>query len=185
MEPVIEIKNLKTSFMTSNGEVQAVRGISFSVNPGEILGVVGESGSGKSVTSMSILRLLADTAVIKEGSEILFEGENLIVKRESREGYDLMTTSFPALVTVLKSNVPPRCATLKTKMAARRKTITILTETEMKEINLKHCGLKGSPTRVVSTYVPTVKKTGYIVHRENYEEAAGELITRLREDGVF
>lgn len=78
MEPVIEIKNLKTSFMTSNGEVQAVRGISFSVNPGEILGVVGESGSGKSVTSMSILRLLADTAVIKEGSEILFEGENLI-----------------------------------------------------------------------------------------------------------
>ena len=64
--------------MTSNGEVQAVRGISFSVNPGEILGVVGESGSGKSVTSMSILRLLADTAVIKEGSEILFEGENLI-----------------------------------------------------------------------------------------------------------
>ena len=78
MEPVIEIKNLKTSFMTSNGEVQAVRGISFSVEPGEILGVVGESGSGKSVTSMSILRLLADTAVIKEGSEILFEGENLI-----------------------------------------------------------------------------------------------------------
>ena len=55
----------------------------------------------------------------------------------------------------------------------------------MKEINLKHCGLKGSPTRVVSTYVPTVKKTGYIVHRENYEEAAGELMTRLREDGVF
>ena len=52
--------------------------VSFSVNPGEILGVVGESGSGKSVTSMSILRLLADTAVIKENSEILFEGENLI-----------------------------------------------------------------------------------------------------------
>ena len=48
--------------MTSNGEVQAVRGVSFSVNQGEILGVVGESGSGKSVTSMSILRLLADTA---------------------------------------------------------------------------------------------------------------------------
>ena len=78
MEPVIQIKNLRTSFMTSNGEVQAVRGVSFSVNPGEILGVVGESGSGKSVTSMSILRLLADTAVIKENSEILFEGENLI-----------------------------------------------------------------------------------------------------------
>ena len=77
MEPILKIENLKTSFMTSNGEVQAVRGVSFSVNKGEILGIVGESGSGKSVTSMSVLRLLADTAVIKEGT-ITFEGRNLI-----------------------------------------------------------------------------------------------------------
>ena len=76
MEPIVKIENLKTSFMTSNGEVQAVRGVSFCVNPGEIVGLVGESGSGKSVTSMSILKLLADTARIKEG-KILFEGENL------------------------------------------------------------------------------------------------------------
>ena len=73
MEPILQIENLKTSFMTSNGEVQAVRGVSFSIGRGEILGIVGESGSGKSVTSISILRLLADTAVIKEG-KITFEG---------------------------------------------------------------------------------------------------------------
>lgn len=72
MEPVLKIENLKTSFMTSNGEVQAVRGVSFSVEKGEILGIVGESGSGKSVTSMSILQLLADTARIKDG-KILFD----------------------------------------------------------------------------------------------------------------
>ncbi len=53
MEPILKIENLKTSFMTSNGEVQAVRGVSLAVNKGEILGIVGESGSGKSVTSMS------------------------------------------------------------------------------------------------------------------------------------
>ena len=76
MEPILQIENLKTSFMTSNGEVQAVRGVSFSVGKGEIVGLVGESGSGKSVTSMSILKLLADTARIKEG-KILFEGEDL------------------------------------------------------------------------------------------------------------
>ena len=76
MEPILTIENLKTSFMTSNGEVQAVRGVSFTVGKGEIVGLVGESGSGKSVTSMSILRLLADTARIKEG-KILFEGEDL------------------------------------------------------------------------------------------------------------
>ena len=75
-EPILEVKGLTTSFFTSTGEVQAVRGVSFAVNKGEILGIVGESGSGKSVTSMSILRLLADTARIKEG-EILFEGQDL------------------------------------------------------------------------------------------------------------
>lgn len=78
MEPILNIDNLKVSFMTSNGEVQAVRGVSFSVGKGEILGIVGESGSGKSVTSMSILHLLADTARIKEGSSIRFDGEELI-----------------------------------------------------------------------------------------------------------
>ena len=76
MEPILQIENLKTSFMTSNGEVQAVRGVSFSVEKGEIVGLVGESGSGKSVTSMSILKLLADTARIKEGT-ILFVGQDL------------------------------------------------------------------------------------------------------------
>ena len=78
MDTVLQVENLRTSFMTSSGEVQAVRGVSFSVEKGEILGIVGESGSGKSVTSMSVLRLLADTAVIKEGSSIVFEGEDLL-----------------------------------------------------------------------------------------------------------
>ena len=78
METVLQVENLRTSFMTGSGEVQAVRGVSFSVEKGEILGIVGESGSGKSVTSMSVLRLLADTAVIKEGSSIVFEGEDLL-----------------------------------------------------------------------------------------------------------
>ena len=86
-ETVLKVENLQTSFMTSNGEVQAVRGVSFEVKKGEILGIVGESGSGKSVTSMSVLRLLADTAVIKKDSKIEFEGRNLIdiSKKEMRK----------------------------------------------------------------------------------------------------
>lgn len=76
MDEILKVEGLKTSFMTSSGEVQAVRGVSFDVRKGEILGIVGESGSGKSVTSMTILRLLADTARIKEGT-IRFEGQDL------------------------------------------------------------------------------------------------------------
>ena len=76
MDEILKVEGLKTSFMTSSGEVQAVRGVSFAVHKGEILGIVGESGSGKSVTSMTILRLLADTARIKAGA-IDFEGKDL------------------------------------------------------------------------------------------------------------
>ena len=77
MESVLTVKDLKTTFYTSSGAVQAVRGISFDVGKGEIVGIVGESGSGKSVSSMSILRLLPKTAKISPESSVLFGGEDL------------------------------------------------------------------------------------------------------------
>ncbi len=59
-KPILEIKNLHTTFSTFRGKIRAVSGISFCLNEGEILGVVGESGSGKSVANLSILRLCDD-----------------------------------------------------------------------------------------------------------------------------
>ena len=55
---LLELKNLKTFFTTKRGIVKAVNDVSYSVEPGKVLGVVGESGSGKSVSAMSILQLL-------------------------------------------------------------------------------------------------------------------------------
>lgn len=83
MDNILEIKNLAISFNTSTGQVQAVRGVSFNVGRGECLGIVGESGSGKSVTSMSILKLLADTGSITKG-EINFEGQDLVQMSKRR-----------------------------------------------------------------------------------------------------
>lgn len=76
-EAALEVRNLRTSFFTDDGEVKAVDGVTFTVPKGKTLGIVGESGSGKSITSLSILRLLPQSGKIKEG-EILFKGQNLL-----------------------------------------------------------------------------------------------------------
>ena len=68
MSELLEVKNLSVSFFTPDGEVQAVRDVSFSLGRGEVLAVVGESGCGKSVLCRTILKLLPSTAKIKSGS---------------------------------------------------------------------------------------------------------------------
>lgn len=80
---VLEVRNLRTSFQTEEGEVKAVDGVSFTLPKGKTLGIVGESGSGKSITALSILQLLASNGKIKDG-EILFKGENLVNYTQER-----------------------------------------------------------------------------------------------------
>jgi len=75
--PLLEVRGLATSFHTREGAVRAVDGISFEVGRGEIMGLVGESGCGKSVTSLSIMRLVAAPGQIERG-EIIFDGRDLL-----------------------------------------------------------------------------------------------------------
>lgn len=82
MKKILELQNVKSSFFTHLGEVQAVRGVSFGLDHGEALGIVGESGSGKSVTSLSVMRLLQNPGKIKSG-QIIFKGENLPDKNKA------------------------------------------------------------------------------------------------------
>src|SRR5215469_4075765 len=75
--PLLQVKSLCTSFFTDAGEVRAVDHVSFSVEPGKLMGIVGASGSGKTATVLSIMRLLPELARITNG-EILFEGRDLL-----------------------------------------------------------------------------------------------------------
>ena len=75
--PLLQVKDLCTSFDVSSGEVRAVNGISFNLDKGKVLGIVGESGSGKSVTAYSIMRILTHPGRIKSG-QILFNGEDIV-----------------------------------------------------------------------------------------------------------
>jgi len=76
--PLLEVDDLKTYFFTRDGVVRAVDGVSFSVERGETLAIVGESGCGKSVTSLSILRLIASPPGRTVAGRVLFEGHDLL-----------------------------------------------------------------------------------------------------------
>ena len=76
--PVLQVEDLRTHFVTSEGTTRAVDGISFSVAPGETLGIVGESGCGKSVTALSIMRLLPPGLGRHVGGRVLCEGRDLL-----------------------------------------------------------------------------------------------------------
>ncbi|MCC7272919.1 MAG: ABC transporter ATP-binding protein [Alphaproteobacteria bacterium] len=78
--PLLEVKALRTHFSTADGNVPAVDGVSFALDPGETLGVVGESGSGKSVMARSIMRLVQTPPGRYVSGEIVFEGEDLLKK---------------------------------------------------------------------------------------------------------
>ncbi len=84
MNPLLEIKNLKTRFYTQDGVVKAVNDVSYTMNSGEILGVVGESGCGKSVHALSIMQLIPDPPGKITNGEIWFDGRDLLTINEDQ-----------------------------------------------------------------------------------------------------
>ena len=83
-EKILEVRNLTTSFKTERGVMNAVQGVSFHVDKGEVLGLVGESGCGKSVTSQSIMRLYDEKRLALYQGEILFDGVDLLTLPEKK-----------------------------------------------------------------------------------------------------
>ena len=78
MGRLLEVKDLRTQFFTQDGVVNAVNGVSFTLDEGESLGIVGESGCGKSVSSLSIMRLIPNPPGKIVGGQLLFEGRDLL-----------------------------------------------------------------------------------------------------------
>ena len=108
MAGLLEITNLSVSFDTAQGKVQAVRGVSFSLQSGEVLAIVGESGCGKSVLCKTIMKLLPDTARINSGT-IAVNGIDITRYREQdmrklRGNYFSMVFQDP--MTSLNPTIP-------------------------------------------------------------------------------
>ena len=82
MATLIEVRNLRTTFFTDEGEVHAVDGISYDIQEGEFVALVGESGCGKSVSALSIMRLVPYPPGRIVGGEIIFNGKDLLKQNE-------------------------------------------------------------------------------------------------------
>ena len=91
-QPLLQVKDLRTSFFTDAGEVKAVNGVSFNLERGKVLGIVGESGSGKSVTAYSILRILVDPGKVV-GGEVLYDGKDVLKFSKNRSANSAATRS--------------------------------------------------------------------------------------------
>ena len=134
---MLEVKNLKTHFRTQDGIVKAVDGVSFSLEPGETLGIVGESGSGKSVTALSIMGLNPKPPAEYPEGEILFEGQNLLEASDRRmqaiRGNDIamifqdpMTSLNPVFTVGNQIREAIRIHQNVSKSEAQEKTVQVL-----------------------------------------------------------
>ena len=115
------------------------------------------------------------------GVEIL-EGK-IRAERETEKGNEMWEASLPAVVTVTKPAYDPRYPTIKSKMAANRAEIPVLSSEEV-IVEKERCGLKGSPTKVKKTFVPVLNRNGIIIKDEAAAESAGRLSALLCDAGL-
>lgn len=101
------------------------------------------------------------------------------VHREHEEGYEVIEAKLPVVCTVIKSINEPRYANIKSKMAANKAVIEVITAADLPEIDATKIGLKGSPTRVKKTFTPPRKESGVKIRENTDRESALKFIEKL------
>lgn len=112
------------------------------------------------------------------------ENGTLKVKKEEEEGFEMLELPLPCMVTVTKPDYEPRYPTIKSKMAANKAQITVLSAQDF-ELDLGQVGLKNSPTRVKKTFTPPRKTGGVKIKEETNEESAKKLFEMLRDKNII
>ena len=116
--------------------------------------------------------------------EAKIEGDEVFVKRETGEGYEVLASRLPCVITVTKPSFNPRFPTIKSKMAANRAVITTLTAEDL-PVEADRIGLKGSPTKVKKTFTPPRKQGGVVVSEATGEESAKKLFELLNAGNII
>lgn len=112
-------------------------------------------------------------------ASVEIDGDNLKVQREQDEGYDVIATKLPAVVTIIKTLIEPRYPTVKGTMRANRAEIPVWTAADL-DVDPNAIGLNGSPTKVKRIFTPQRQTNGQIIEGEP-KEAAAILFEKLRE----
>lgn len=116
--------------------------------------------------------------------EVELDGSRVKVRRETEDGYMVTDAAMPVVVTVTKTLYEPRYASVKTKMAANRAEIPMITGSDL-GLDASKTGLLGSPTKVRDTYVPPRKSGGVKIEEDEAEVAASRLTALLSDAGVI
>lgn len=126
-----------------------------------------------------------DYAQVTYAIEASVDGNQIKVKRETEDGFELLGVKFPAVITVTKPYYDPRYPSIKSKMAANKAVIDTITAAELPGIDLTQAGLKGSPTKVKKTFTPPQKSGGVKVQEESGEATAKKLFELLSAASVI
>ena len=106
------------------------------------------------------------------------------IKQETEEGYHIIEASTPCVVTITRPNYDPRYPTMKSKLAARKMPIPVLTTSELL-IDTSKVGAANSPTKVVRTFSPPKKEAGVKIQEKTAEEAVAKAMELMTEAKVF
>lgn len=119
-----------------------------------------------------------DYPQITYGVEVNVEGDLVKVKREAEVGYTITAAKAPCVVTMTQTFYEARYPSIKSKMAAKKAKIEVLTAADF-DVDTAQSGLKGSPTKVKKTFVPQRKKSGMIINEGTLEGSSVKLVELL------
>jgi len=119
------------------------------------------------------------------GLEAEINGEKLKVNKEVEDGAEIISVEMPCVVTFTKPSFDPRYPSIKSKLAANRAQIPILTAADIPTIDLSRAGLKGSPTKVKKTFVPPRKQGGVKIKEDTNDASARKLFQLLNDAHVI
>lgn len=112
-------------------------------------------------------------------------GDELRVKRDCDNGYDIISVKLPAVITVVRLPYEPRYPSIGPWLESKKRTIPVLTEADLETVDLTKCGLNGSPTKVKKSYTPVREKHGTILSKIPADQAAETITEMLHESGII